>query len=67
MAPRLKRAFDQAHKVSTRRGEPLVSPAVLLVEVLGVDGLAAELLVCMGIDVAGVRDAGSTVDVSPGS
>ena len=58
MAPRLKRAFEESHRASTRRGEPLVSPTVLLGAVLDVeDGLASELLVCMGIDLACVRQA----------
>jgi hypothetical protein len=58
MAPRLKRALEQAHKASTRSGDPLVTPTVLLGAVLGIeDGLACELLVCMGIDVRRVREA----------
>jgi hypothetical protein len=58
MAPRLKGAFEQAHKAATARHEPTVSPTVLVGAVLGVeDGLAAELLVCMGIDVVRLRDA----------
>lgn len=58
MAPRLKRAFEQASKARTRNGEASVTPTVLLGALLSIeDGLACELLVCMGIDVARVRDA----------
>lgn len=56
MAPRLKRAFEQARKASTRRGDASVTPTVLLGALLGIeDGLAYELLVCMGVDVPRVR------------
>jgi hypothetical protein len=56
MAPRLKRAFEQARRRS--RGGELVTPAVLLAALLSIhDALATELLGLMGVDVARVRAA----------
>jgi hypothetical protein len=58
MAPRLKRAFELARKTRTRSGEASVTPTVLLGALLSIeDGLACELLVCLGVDVPRVRTA----------
>jgi hypothetical protein len=58
MAPRAKRAFDAAARAADRRRSPSIGAVGLLHAVLGIDdGLACELLVLMGVDVAGVRDA----------
>lgn len=56
MAPRLKRAFEQARRRAGDGG--LITPSALLAAVLSIDdALAPELLVLMGVDVPGVRAA----------
>ena len=55
MAPRLKRAFEQARR-GLREGR-LITPAALLAAALSIeDALAPELLALMGVDVGRVRE-----------
>lgn len=55
MAPRLKRAVEAVARRGAQQGGP-VTPVMLLAAVLSIhDGLAAELLGWMGVDVAAVR------------
>jgi hypothetical protein len=56
MAPRLKRALEQAWRTAERRGAATVTTPALLDATLAIDGaLAGRLLLAMGVDVAAVR------------
>ena len=55
MAPRLKRAFERARQRTDQLAQPSVTAAVLLDSVLAENGLAAEILVLMDVDVGQVR------------
>jgi ATP-dependent Clp protease ATP-binding subunit ClpA len=58
VAPRLKRALDQARRVTEQRGQPSITAAALLSAILSVeDSVAYELLDRMCVDVVRVRAA----------